>query len=947
MSYARYFPAPTVKRTFVQYNADESEPESAPNSGSSSDCEDAGTGSRGRLAVAVAAGVASGAGSGTGGIGGETADRSRAEPILFIVDQADSQAHGNGGQRYVASTGRPALASARSLPKIVTSSQDGLSLHAAIGDSNSCISASTTPSQGGLPAVPSELYSLLTTLPFFAGVSCTNDFLLEISKYMHVRKYSPGDSVVRQGETARAMFFIIKGSLRVISDDGEIDFGELSHGTFFGEIGILFDVKRTATVVAKTSCTLVTLMSEDVQQRLQMFPEIKEAMRRAAKERFEVMVRELERAGRKPTNEVMQKFLESPSLQEPVHLPVYSSVARRRSISTGLSEFATSEPSEYAAKESVLEVGINRDDAVAVCAQQQSNLHDSQHTPRASETSSAAQSAPISASTSSSGLQTQESDPTVMSSNALLSRRLNDKRRVSVAVWSDDRLMQFAQSIVSQGAGRESTSLRSAMHAQSHESLESGLEGSTQMSSTSCILDDAPYLGLGPAILVRALQYLDVRHLMRVRRINKSISTLIGDRTHNLLATVDLSPWHKRLDNAALASVVAFCGANVQTLILRNCWQITDQGLSRIAQHAPRLRALSLSSVWDITEAGLETLAEGCKQLRAIELSNCRKITDRGVLALLDRCPHLDAIGLSYCKNLSDAIMDRSVWGTVRRVNLQRCTGIFDGGFLRWRDAVMATQPRLPPAQVVALPTRPSPPQQQQQQQQQSAAGDESQGSTTASTASLQSEGLPAAGQVPAYGLAALTDSPVVTFPGMRGVAPFALEELNLSDCSFLTDQAIACIGDRCPRLRRLCLSFCCSLTERFAEPLVLGCNELETLDASYCGSAVTDGSLQTLAAGLPQLRRLSIRGCVQVTDAGVDTVLQFAAHLEALNLTQCKQISADTAARAEAAGVELVASHGFFEDELVSSGVAGVARRIRAATASEALQKVMAQAAK
>nr|KAJ3423198.1 anaphase-promoting complex subunit Hcn1 [Polyrhizophydium stewartii] len=887
MSYARYFPAPTVKRTFVQYNADESEPESAPNSGSSSDCEDAGTGSRGRLAVAVAAGVASGAGSGTGGIGGETADRSRAEPILFIVDQADSQAHGNGGQRYVASTGRPALASARSLPKIVTSSQDGLSLHAAIGDSNSCISASTTPSQGGLPAVPSELYSLLTTLPFFAGVSCTNDFLLEISKYMHVRKYSPGDSVVRQGETARAMFFIIKGSLRVISDDGEIDFGELSHGTFFGEIGILFDVKRTATVVAKTSCTLVTLMSEDVQQRLQMFPEIKEAMRRAAKERFEVMVRELERAGRKPTNEVMQKFLESPSLQEPVHLPVYSSVARRRSISTGLSEFATSEPSEYAAKESVLEVGINRDDAVAVCAQQQSNLHDSQHTPRASETSSAAQSAPISASTSSSGLQTQESDPTVMSSNALLSRRLNDKRRVSVAVWSDDRLMQFAQSIVSQGAGRESTSLRSAMHAQSHESLESGLEGSTQMSSTSCILDDAPYLGLGPAILVRALQYLDVRHLMRVRRINKSISTLIGDRTHNLLATVDLSPWHKRLDNAALASVVAFCGANVQTLILRNCWQITDQGLSRIAQHAPRLRALSLSSVWDITEAGLETLAEGCKQLRAIELSNCRKITDRGVLALLDRCPHLDAIGLSYCKNLSDAIMDRSVWGTVRRVNLQRCTGIFDGGFLRWRDAV------------------------------------------------------------PAYGLAALTDSPVVTFPGMRGVAPFALEELNLSDCSFLTDQAIACIGDRCPRLRRLCLSFCCSLTERFAEPLVLGCNELETLDASYCGSAVTDGSLQTLAAGLPQLRRLSIRGCVQVTDAGVDTVLQFAAHLEALNLTQCKQISADTAARAEAAGVELVASHGFFEDELVSSGVAGVARRIRAATASEALQKVMAQAAK
>jgi CRP-like cAMP-binding protein len=83
---------------------------------------------------------------------------------------------------------------------------------------------------GGI--IPSDLLNLLHTLPFFTGLEKSEEFICKISKVLSLRKFYPGDVVVTQGETAKAMFFIIKGSLTVISDDGEIELAELTSGTY-------------------------------------------------------------------------------------------------------------------------------------------------------------------------------------------------------------------------------------------------------------------------------------------------------------------------------------------------------------------------------------------------------------------------------------------------------------------------------------------------------------------------------------------------------------------------------------------------------------------------------------------------------------------------------------------------------------------------------------------
>jgi F-box/leucine-rich repeat protein 7 len=83
---------------------------------------------------------------------------------------------------------------------------------------------------GGI--IPYDVLSLLHTLPFFAGLDQSEEFIDKISRILKLRKYQTGDVVITQGETAKAMFFIIKGLLKVISDDGEIELAELTCGNY-------------------------------------------------------------------------------------------------------------------------------------------------------------------------------------------------------------------------------------------------------------------------------------------------------------------------------------------------------------------------------------------------------------------------------------------------------------------------------------------------------------------------------------------------------------------------------------------------------------------------------------------------------------------------------------------------------------------------------------------
>ncbi|MBI2238387.1 MAG: cyclic nucleotide-binding domain-containing protein, partial [Actinobacteria bacterium] len=88
----------------------------------------------------------------------------------------------------------------------------------------------------------------LRALPCFAhlGVGELSD-LLESGGWVNV---SPGETIIEQGELGDAFYAISSGQVEVRADGALLH--TLGPGAYFGEIALLLDVPRTASVVART-----------------------------------------------------------------------------------------------------------------------------------------------------------------------------------------------------------------------------------------------------------------------------------------------------------------------------------------------------------------------------------------------------------------------------------------------------------------------------------------------------------------------------------------------------------------------------------------------------------------------------------------------------------------------------------------------------------------------
>lgn len=78
----------------------------------------------------------------------------------------------------------------------------------------------------------------------------------------------PEDYIIREGERGDSLYFINKGEVDVSlrNNDSKIDncIGILKDGVVFGEIALLTNLKRTATVISKDFSNCAYLAKEDV-----------------------------------------------------------------------------------------------------------------------------------------------------------------------------------------------------------------------------------------------------------------------------------------------------------------------------------------------------------------------------------------------------------------------------------------------------------------------------------------------------------------------------------------------------------------------------------------------------------------------------------------------------------------------------------------------------------
>lgn len=92
--------------------------------------------------------------------------------------------------------------------------------------------------------------------------------------------------IVRRGEVADAMYFIVSGEVEVQVKPEPV---RLKAGHYFGEIALLKDFRRTTTVTALRDTRLLALSVADFRHLLEDFPEVREAVTKVAESRLAEM----------------------------------------------------------------------------------------------------------------------------------------------------------------------------------------------------------------------------------------------------------------------------------------------------------------------------------------------------------------------------------------------------------------------------------------------------------------------------------------------------------------------------------------------------------------------------------------------------------------------------------------------------------------------------------
>ncbi|MEQ8586657.1 MAG: cyclic nucleotide-binding domain-containing protein [Thalassobaculaceae bacterium] len=140
-----------------------------------------------------------------------------------------------------------------------------------------------------------EEVDLLRKIPLFAKIEPSKLKLLAFTSERLT--YQGGQRLFQQGDVGDAAYIIIDGtaSVRIRTDGGEIEVAELGKGDVVGEIAILCDVPRTASVEATGRLIALRITKELFFRLVSEFPQISiEIMRELAArlERTNVQLRE-------------------------------------------------------------------------------------------------------------------------------------------------------------------------------------------------------------------------------------------------------------------------------------------------------------------------------------------------------------------------------------------------------------------------------------------------------------------------------------------------------------------------------------------------------------------------------------------------------------------------------------------------------------------------------
>jgi CRP-like cAMP-binding protein len=134
----------------------------------------------------------------------------------------------------------------------------------------------------GAVVIPERGLSILRSVDLFAPLPAP--MVEVVASRLTCTNVPRGFVVVREGEPGDRFYIIADGEVEVSRNGRYV--ARLGPGTYFGEIALLRDVPRTATVTATTPTVLLTLERADFLEAITGHPAAREAVDTRVRERL-------------------------------------------------------------------------------------------------------------------------------------------------------------------------------------------------------------------------------------------------------------------------------------------------------------------------------------------------------------------------------------------------------------------------------------------------------------------------------------------------------------------------------------------------------------------------------------------------------------------------------------------------------------------------------------
>lgn len=109
-------------------------------------------------------------------------------------------------------------------------------------------------------------------------------------RFGNIRTFAIGDVLMQQGDPSRSIHFVLEGQCKVErqrrSDDRAVELARLGSGEIIGEMGVMVDLPRSATVVATQPTTTLELDAASFDRAARAFPILHRVLAKLLSERL-------------------------------------------------------------------------------------------------------------------------------------------------------------------------------------------------------------------------------------------------------------------------------------------------------------------------------------------------------------------------------------------------------------------------------------------------------------------------------------------------------------------------------------------------------------------------------------------------------------------------------------------------------------------------------------